>query len=472
VKQCANVVKADPLAPSAAGRLPSPRGGLSQGRRLRGWLRLGAYHLRLALHSLRQDPGLSLAMLICLALGSGMWTSIVGHHLREFPLRPALSPALAHVELYHPSGVARFAGTRETEQHARLRVSFPEYQILAGSGIPARQAGSFRAQLLVAPGITAPAHLRHARFADADLFDLFDIPVTMGRAYSRADQTARAPVAVIGGRLAVTLFGDPAHPDAAVGLGKTLVIEGHPFTVIGVVGKDQPFRPEWDVVAVGGFQDGLYLPLSWAEVMRVWPDRALMQTPVDAPRGDNVWQSSTIFVSFWAELVDQRQRLAYADYLGQRLPPAAHPRLRMSAEWAKEFPPLDSDIVFFTLVLALGLAGAGFSTARLLLAKGHARREELGIHRALGATRGDLFARQMIEAALIALPAALIGPVIAIWQHRLFNTIALVNDIPVGLDVTSAVIGVGAAFLVGLVAAAYPAWRMSRTPPTVTMGRL
>jgi putative ABC transport system permease protein len=467
VKQCANVVMADPLAPPTAGRSSRPL-------RLPAWLRLGAYHLRLAVHSLRLHPGLSLAMLLCLGLGSGMWTSIVGHHLREFPLRKPMSPALAHVELFHPTGVAHFAGTRETELHTRLRVSFPEYQILAGSGIPARQAASFRAQLLVAPGgaATAAAQLRHTRFASADLFELFEIPVTVGRTYTRAEEIGRASVAVIGWRTGVALFGDAAHPDPKVALGKTLVVEGQSFTVVGVVGKDQPFRPDWDAATVGNHQDALYLPLSWGQVMRVWPDRALMPAPVAAPRGDNVWQSNAVFVSFWAELTDDVQRAAYARYLQQHFPPAAQARLRRSAEWARAFPADDSDIGFFTLLLALGLLGAGFSTARLLLAKGLSRREEVGIHRALGATRGALFARQMIEGSLIALPAALLGPLIALGQHRLFNSVALSNDIPVGLDVMSAAIGVGAAFLVGLLAAAYPAWRMSRTPPTVTMGRL
>jgi putative ABC transport system permease protein len=464
VREDGQAVMAEPLARSPAGI----------GRWLVAWLRLGGYHVRLGVRSLRRDLGLSLAMLLCLGLGSGMWTGIVGYRLREYPFRDPPAPGLSHIELHHRTGLGLFTGARETGLHPRLRVSFPEYQILAGSQIPARQAASFRAQLLIAPGgqPAAAARTRHTRFANADLFDLFAIPVGIGRAYTRAEEMAGQAVAVIGWRLGLELFGSPASPDPAAALGRTLLVEGKAFTVIGVVTRDQPFRPDWDAASVGDLQDALYLPVPWAQRLRIWPDRSLIQSPVPAPRGDHVWASDAIFVSFWAELTTPDQRRAYAAYLRQRLDPATTPQLRSYDEWQRAFPPADSDMVFFTLLLALGLAGAGFSTARLLLAKGLARREELGIHRALGATRAALFARHMIEVALIALPAALLGPPLALLQHRLFNTVALANDIPVELTFTSASIGVAAALLVGLLAGGSPAWRMSRTPATVTLGRL
>jgi putative ABC transport system permease protein len=96
----------------------------------------------------------------------------------------------------------------------------------------------------------------------------------------------------------------------------------------------------------------------------------------------------------------------------------------------------------------------------------------LGIFRALGATRFDLFSRQMLEGLLIALPAALLGVLIALLYNGLFNRIALQNDMPVVLSPLGFALGVLPSLLVGLLAAAYPAWRMSRTPPTVVLGRL
>jgi putative ABC transport system permease protein len=269
----------------------------------------------------------------------------------------------------------------------------------------------------------------------------------------------------------VQLFG--AAGGGAAALGQSVLVEGQPFTVIGVVDQDQPFRPEWDIASTSENQDALYLPLPWAQTLHLWPERALQQSPVAAPRGQTVWASDAIFVSFWAELPTASLRAAYSRYLDQQFGPrGVEHQLRRYVEWQLTFPMPASDAFFFTALLGLGLLGAGFTTARLLLAKGLARREELGIHRALGATRAALFGRQLIEAAIIALPAALLGLLIAVGQNRLFNRVALGNDIPVTLNLAAALLGGGPAFLVGLLAAVYPAWRMSRTPPTITLGRL
>jgi putative ABC transport system permease protein len=194
--------------------------------------------------------------------------------------------------------------------------------------------------------------------------------------------------------------------------------------------------------------------------------------PSPLTSADELWRSDAVLMSFWIELPTPEARAAYARYLEGRLGPRGTPYwLRGYADWRAAFPPPETDILFFTILLAFGLAGAAFTAARLQLAKGLARREELGLHRALGATRGALFARQMAEAALIALPAALAGLPAALALHALYNSGVLENDIPVRLTITSSLFGVGPAFAVGLLAAAYPAWRMSLTPPTAYLGR-
>jgi putative ABC transport system permease protein len=424
--------------------------------------RLLGYHLRLAVASLGRDLRLTLAMFVCLGLGSGMWTMVVCHYLREYPARPALSPALHQVEILHPRALALDRGTpaEVSSWHARTRVTYPEYETLAASGIPTRQTGTLRAQVLIAAGgSSAAAQLANARFVEADFFSLFQIPIGRGRGLA-SDGGGLRPEIVLGRRLHDRLFG------GADGLGRDLLVEGTPFRIVGVVDGDQPYRPEWDLVFTGKNQDGLYLPIAWARRLAAWPDQAVLQSP-----SSDIYASDAVFVSYWAELPTAEQRAAYVRYLDERLGRRGIPyRLRSYAEWRDAFPPKESDILFFTILLAIGLFGAAFTTARLLLAKGLARREELGIHRALGATRAALFVRQMVEAALVALPAAVAGLLHAAILHAIYNRIALENDIPVRFGATATLLGLAPSFAVGLIAAAYPAWRMSRTPPTVYLG--
>jgi putative ABC transport system permease protein len=425
------------------------------------------YQLRLAIGSLRKDWGLSLAMFVCLTLGSGLWTTAASHYLRTFPLDPQTSPDLHQIEIVHPRALAldRAARSEDFAWHARTWVTFPEYEILASSGIPARQSGSFRAQVLAARPSDAMPELANARFVGADFLAMFAIPVGRGRSFTRDEEAGQAAVVVLGRALNKRFFAGQNS------VGKELAVEGRSFRVVGVIDDDAPLQPPWDPVWGGRDQDALYVPLSWARPLAAWPDRMIAQSPL-ATSAD-LWRSDTVFVSFWAQMPEVEMQTRYRRYVDEKLIGrglVAH--VRDLAEWHRAFPVPPSDIVYYTILLSVGLIGAAFTTARLLLAKGLARRGELGIHRALGATRGTLFLRQMLEAAMITLPAVLAGLVWAAGQHAFFNEVALDNDVPVRLALDGAVVGGVPSLMVGLLAAAYPAWRMSRTPPALQGERI
>jgi len=428
--------------------------------------RMFPYHVRLAIVSLRQDRGLTIAMFVCLMLGGGLWTTTVTHYLREYPAARPLSPSLHQIEIGHPHALALFAGpgANQPAWHSRTRVTYPEYKLLASSGLAARQTGTFRSSLLVATPDDPIARLADVRFVGADFFSLFQIPLGRGHAFSRAEEEARVPAVVIGQRMSRTLFGDQDS------VGRQVIIEGRRFRIVGTTGADQPYRPDWDIFWGGKTQDAFYLPITWAQPLKAWPGRMAVQSVI--PNADAVWSSDGVFVSFWIELTSASHRAAYAAFLRQHFGdtgPAYH--LRALAEWRREFVLPPTDILYLSILFSAGLAAAAFTTARLLLARGMARREQLGIHRALGATRAMLFLRQMIEAALVALPAALAALVLCQLQHSFYNHVALEMDNPVRLTWLPAAIGGLTTFAIGLLAAAYPAWRLARVVPTVYLGR-
>ncbi|HEX2659750.1 MAG TPA: ABC transporter permease [Polyangia bacterium] len=409
---------------------------------------------------------MSVAMFVCLSLGAGLWTMVACHYVREFAIDAQLPAALHQIELDHPRARALEKGTRAEASawHARTWITFPEYEALTASGIPPRQAGSFRAQVLVSTDERGSARPENARYADSDLFGMFGIPLAHGRAFTGDEQRARASVVVLGERLARRLFGDRDC------VGRGLLIEGRSFQVLGVVDGDQPVHQEWDIVWNSADQDALYVPMSWARPLGAWPDRMITQAPL-ATAGD-LWRSDNVFVSFWAELRTADQRERYARYIAERVRSrGAAPTLRDLATWRRAFPIPRADVFFYTALLAVGLIGAAFTTSRLLLAKGLARRGEVGVHRALGATRRAVFARQMLEATLIAIPAVGAGVVYALAVNAFFNRAVLENDIPVHMTMAALVMGCVPSLLAGLAAAAYPAWRLSRTTPALSTER-
>jgi putative ABC transport system permease protein len=392
---------------------------------------------------------------------------VMTHYLRSYPPPPELPSGLHQVEIQHPRALALDGGSdRMQGWHARTRVTFPEYEVLASSGIPTRQTGTFRSRLLVATEPTAAAGLVNVRFVSADFFGLFGIAAGAGQTFTRDEERSGAAVAVVGRRFAQERLGGGPP------VGRTLLIEGRPFRVIAALADIPPERPEWDVVFSARDQDAVYLPFDWGRRLAAWPDHALLQSPVP-PAPDAIWQADAVFVSFWLELPDAERRAAYARYLERELAPRRQAYwLRSFAVWRPIFTEGDSEVIYYTIVMGLGLAGAAFTASRLLLAKGLARRSELAIYRALGATRAMLFRMQMLEGLLVAVPAALAGIGSAALQHAFYNRFVAESDVPVTLEARAVLIGLGTAVLAGLLAAAYPAWRASRTPATVYLGRL
>jgi putative ABC transport system permease protein len=421
-----------------------------------------AYQFRLAARGLRWRPGLSVTTAVVLSLVGGMWTFSVCRYLRHYGPFPALSPALHQVDLLHrgpPAEVRALGSTHTTADWAtHTRVSFPEYQALASSGIPARQAASFRSRLLVArPDAGGPAGLARSlrgRFADAPFFSLFAVPFAHGRPFTASEQAAGEAVAVIGHRLNRTLFG------GADSVGRALLVEGRPFRIVGVIDGDQPFRATWDLALTDSDQDALYLPFGWFRTLRAGPEAVVPQGAAGA-RLEDLLRSPALFVSFWLELPDPASRAAYLRHLQGRF--GSGYLLRSYAEWTRAFRPAPTRVAFLSSLGALFLLAGGLSTMRLLLTRGAGRRHELGIRRALGASRRMIFASQLLEAAILSLAAGLAGVALAVPHLLLFNTVVIDADIPARLTAPSILIGLGGVFLTGLAAAVYPSWSASNT---------
>jgi putative ABC transport system permease protein len=449
-------------------------------------VRLLPYHLHLGLKSLLRDRGLSATIVIVLAVAAGIFATGTMHFLRIFGPRPPSSPALHQVEIASANQtlLRAFAGTTASanDTAARTRVSYPDYQVLAASGIPARATATFRARALVGPENDSPAaagpplpppaetpdgptRVRNARFVNGDFFALFGRRFRWGQGWSAAEEAAGARVVVVGKLLNRDLFA------GGNSVGAHLRIDGRRYRIVGVLAEDQPFVTEWDRTAAGGGQDKVYLPFAEHQRLAIYPETALYNTPV-GPRYRQFLQSDAIFVSYWVELPTAAGRAAYARYLDDTLSRRGIGfTLRSRDEVRRAFPMPASQIGFFALVTVIFLVCGGLVMARLLLAKGLARADELGIFRAVGASRWALFMRGLIEAGMLASAAAVLSIGIAILHAYVYNRAVGDTDIPVSLTVPGVAVTLLATEVIGLLAAIYPAWRAAGRRPTVALGR-
>jgi putative ABC transport system permease protein len=122
-----------------------------------------------------------------------------------------------------------------------------------------------------------------------------------------------------------------------------------------------------------------------------------------------------------------------------------------------------------TLFLSVGLIGLVFSMAA------NERRRELGVLRAMGATRGFVFQSLLTEAGLLALAGGLTGIGLSVLAIYLFRQLIITSlnlpfmlpEVPVLL--VQVLAGLAAALLSVTVAALFPAYRISRLDPSIAM---
>ena len=200
--------------------------------------------------------------------------------------------------------------------------------------------------------------------------------------------------------------------------------------------------------------------------------------------GDNVTSDATAreapcaFVQYWVELERASQAADFKTYLNQysqqqkdagryQRPPNA--RLRDVMDWLDYQQAVPGD-VRLQLWLALAfLLVCLVNTVGLLLTKFLRRSGEIGVRRALGASRTEVFKQCLVEAGSIGLVGGVIGLGLAelgLWvvRHRPTQYAELAH-----LDGSMLLLTFALALLSSLLAGALPAWRAMQITPAVQL---
>lgn len=261
--------------------------------------------------------------------------------------------------------------------------------------------------------------------ADPELLDVLGGTVAQGRFLDQA--AAGLPVTVLGSTAAERL--------GVSAPGVQVLIGDERFSVIGILDPVE-LVPALDATAV--------TPRAVAE--------ELFGTSTSP---------STLYVRTTPEQVD-----AVSAVLGA----TAHPE---SAEAVEVSRPSDAlaardatEATFTTLLLGLGavaLVVGGLGIANVMVIAVLERRTEIGLRRALGATRRHVSRQFLGEAVLLSGIGGLGGGVLGIAVVALYVT---GQGLPLAIDPWVPLAGLGAAVLIGALAGVYPAARAARMSPT------
>ena len=426
-----------------------------------------AYYLHLALRSFRRNRVLTALMVLAIALGIGasMTTLTVFHVLSGDPI-PHKSERLFYVEL----DAADMHGYRPGEEPEDQLTRF-DAEALLREGRAERQALMSGGHVVVTPAGGQSSLITEARYTSEGFFELFDTPFLYGRGWTRREDEGRARVVVISKELNQTLFG------GADSVGRTVRVENADLRVVGVLDRWRPVPHFYDLnLFTYGESEQVFVPFWTAREIGMehsgnrncWGDSGGDPLSLNAP---------CAWIQYWAEM-DPGRAGAYRDYLhayseqqrqAGRFQRPANPRLRDVREHLDYNKVVPND-VRLQVWLAFGfLLVCLINTVGLLLAKCLRRSAEIGVRRALGASRRDIFLQFLVEAGTLGVAGAVLGLGLAwlgLWAVRQNPAeYAQLAQLDGTMLLATFALSIGASVLAGLL----PAWRACQVTPAIQL---
>jgi putative ABC transport system permease protein len=428
-----------------------------------------SYYLKLGWLSIRRNPLLSMLMIAAIAVGIGasMTTITVNYIMSGNPI-PHKSDQLFYVQIdnWDPN-VQGDEGYELQDQ-----ITYIDAMALMKANKAYRQIASNRSYLVLEPqGDDEMPFSIGTRNTWSDFFPMFDLPFRYGAGWDASADRNLERVVVLSEAINEKVFGGEDS------VGRSVRLNSMDFRVVGVLDEFLPVPKFYDVTN-GAFDEPeeIFIPFNVAVEYEF--GRSGNTSCWKTPDGDDFQaflNSECIWIQFWAELRDENEKQDYLAFLNAyveqqkdlgRFPGLIDNRLSNVMEWMKNQEVVDEDARVMLGLSLLFLLVCLLNTIGLLLAKFLGKSGDIGLRRALGASRSSLFLQHMIEAGLIGLGGGMGGLVLA-WLG-LRGIEMLLGDFAenlVRLDWLMVLTAIGLAIVSALLAGLYPTWRACRITP-------
>ncbi len=428
--------------------------------------------LREAVRQLRKTPGVTTTAVITLALGIGATTAIftLVHQVMLKSL-----PVARPDELWRIGDKIRccnWGGYTQGsdgdfslfswEAYKNFRARTPEFTDLAALQAANAPLGVRKA------GSNAQADTRNGEYVSGNFFRTFGVQPWIGRLMTDADDQKGAPPVAV---MSYHVWQEKYASDPSV-VGGSYQVNGHPFTVIGVG------APGFYGAKLAGYgMPDFWLPLTTELLI----DGATAR--LERPDGNFLDLIGRVRPGVNPKSLEAKLKVELHDWLASHVPDMEPGERQLWKQQTLHLIPGGAGVAAMRdqyedglklLLIAAGcvLLVACANLANLMLARGLKHRTEISLRVALGASRGRLMRKVLVESLLLAIIGGALGVGIAYAGTKLILYLAFAvggpnNYVPIEATPSWPVLlfTLGISVLTGVAFGIAPAWMTSHTDP-------
>lgn len=406
--------------------------------------------LKVALRQLQQSPGFAFTALLTLAFGIGattaMFTLVYDVLLKPLPFEQpeqlvTIQEKVAEWSNIYPTmpvSANHFTFWQRYNHSFKAMAVMEQYSTSLGLGDRPRQVGVLS--------------------ATAGLFQVLQVKPKIGRPFDNAEvQQGHERVVLLLFDLWRNEFGSDAHI-----IGKTVKLDGFPYTVIGVMPESFHMPSVRNMATFGDTNRpeplGVIIPLAFSKEQ------------LSEEMGDLNYFGLGRLNSGVSLAAATSEMNALQQGISRSLPPDEKSTLSISlVPFQEELTGNDRKPLVVLLVAVLGLLLVGcVNIANLLLARAVGQRQQIAIAAALGASRAAMLKMAIRETALLAVGGGLLGLAVAaitVPAMQRYLPPALDFRGPLHLDWAGAACAILLCLIATLFAGAAPLFMVSRTAP-------
>jgi putative ABC transport system permease protein len=429
-----------------------------------------AYYLRLAFKSIKRNPILSALMVTAIALGIGAsMTTITVNYLMSADPIPEKSQQLYYVQVdsWDPNNPFDDESNNPPNQ-----LTWTEANNFMAANKAIRQTAMAKSGGIIEPkGDDALPFEASIRLAFADFFPMFNTPFLYGSGWDSEADRNRELVVVLSKETNDKVFG------GINSVGETFIMAGKNFRVVGVMDTWQPVPKFYDVNN-GAFDksEDVFMPFLLKEELELpnWGNTNCWKSP-EGEGFKAFLRSECINFQMWVELPKQTEHANYLNFLNNyvteqkalgRFPRPMNNRLLNVMEWMDNQQVVEDDAQIMLWLSFMFLTVCLLNTIGLLLAKFSGKAAEIGLRRAVGASKGDLFIQHLVETACIGLAGGIAGLGLAILGLQGIKSLYgdVVSELAT-LDFNMVIVALLLALASTIAAGLYPTWRACNIAP-------